>query len=72
MAINPLDSSSNYVSQVQPQPQTRTERVQEQENDRDRDDARQTTAAQLQAQVAPKPTVNTQGQTVGSVINVQA
>ncbi|MHB1115349.1 hypothetical protein [Sideroxydans sp.] len=67
MAINPVDSSSNYVSQVQPQPQPREER----EAVKDRDDAAKVTAATQEAQ-APKPTVNTQGQTVGSVINVQA
>jgi len=66
MAINPVDSSSNYVSQVQPQPQPRDER----EAVKDRDDAAKAAAAQ--ATQAPKPTVNTQGQTVGSVINVQA
>lgn len=65
MAINPLDSSSNYVSQVQPQPLTRDER----ESMKDKDDAAKAVAA---AQAAPKPTVNTQGQTVGSILNVQA
>lgn len=66
MAINPVDSSSNYVSQVQPQPQTRDER----EAVKDQDNAAKAAAAQAAQQ--PKPTVNTQGQTVGSVINVQA
>ncbi len=66
MAINPVDSSSNYVSQVQPQPQTRDER----EAIKDQDNAAKAAAAQ--ATQAAKPTVNTQGQTVGSVINVQA
>lgn len=65
MAINPVDSSSNYVSAVQPQPQSRDERV----AIKDRDDAAQAAA---QAAQAVKPTVNTQGQTVGAVINVQA
>lgn len=66
MAINPLDSSSNYISQVQPQPQGRDER----EAVKDRDNGVQAAAA---AQPVPaKPTVNTQGQTVGSIINVQA
>lgn len=67
MAINPLDSSSNYVSQVQPQPLTRDER----ESMKDKDDAAKAATA-VQAQAAPKPTVNTQGQTVGSILNVQA
>ncbi len=67
MAINPVDSSSNYVSPVQPQPQSRDER----EAVKDLDDAAKAAAA-AQATQAPKPTVNTQGQTVGSVINVQA
>jgi len=68
MAIDPVNSGSNYVSQVQPQPQTHSERVAEQENDKDRDDASKAAAAQS----ISKPTVNTQGQTVGSVINVKA
>ncbi len=69
MAINPVDSSSNYVSQVQPQPQTRDER----EVAKDQDNGVKAAAAQAaQAAQAQKPTVNTQGQTVGSVINVQA
>jgi hypothetical protein len=66
MAINPVDSSSNYVSQVQPQPQSRDER----EAVKEQDNAAKVAAAQ--ATQEPKPTVNTQGQTVGSVINVQA
>ncbi|MBU0688101.1 MAG: hypothetical protein KJ850_11190 [Gammaproteobacteria bacterium] len=66
MAINPVDSSSNYVSQVQPQPQSREER----EVVKEQDIAAKAVAAQ--ATQEPKPTVNTQGQTVGSVINVQA
>lgn len=68
MAINPVDSSSNYVSQVQPQPQPRDER----EALKVRDDAAAKAAAAAQVAETPKPTVNTQGQTVGSVINVQA
>lgn len=67
MAINPVDSSSNYISQVQPQPQSRDER----EAIKDQDNAAKAVAASQNAQ-EPKPTVNTQGQTVGSVINVQA
>lgn len=67
MAINPVDSSSNYVSQVQPQPQSRDER----EAVKVQDNAAKAVVATQTAQ-EPKPTVNTQGQTVGSVINVQA
>lgn len=67
MAINPVDSSSNYVSQVQPQPQSREER----EVVKEQDNAAKAVAVAQTAQ-EPKPTVNTQGQTVGSVINVQA
>jgi hypothetical protein len=67
MAVNSV-TSSNYVSQVQPQPQPNAERVGEKENDGDRDDGSKAAAVQN----APKPTVNTQGQTIGSVINVKA
>ena len=69
MAVNPLNSGNNYVSQVQPQPQTQAERVVEKENDKDRDDARKAAAA---TSVPIQPTVNTIGQKVGSVINVKA
>ncbi|TNC99121.1 MAG: hypothetical protein FD121_359 [Gallionellaceae bacterium] len=69
MAVNSINSGSNYVSQVQPQPQTHAERVTEKENDKGRDDVAKVVAAQ---QDAPKPTVNTQGQTVGSVISIKA
>ncbi len=72
MAINQVNSASNYVSQVQPQPQSHAERVAERENDNDKDDAAKAAAAQQAAQAEPKQTVNTQGQTVGSVINVKA
>ena len=68
MAIDPVNSGSNYASQVQPQPQTHAERVAEKENDRDRDDA----AKAAVVENASKPTVNTQGQTVGAIINVKA
>ncbi len=69
MAVAGVNSGSNYVSQVQPQPQTYVERVKEKPNDNDRDNVTKVVAAQ---QEAPKPTVNTQGQTVGSVISVKA
>lgn len=67
MAINPVNSGSNYVSQVQPQPQAYAERVAERENDKNSEEARRAAAAE-----APKPTVNSQGQTVGRVVDTQA
>ncbi len=69
MAVAGVNSGNNYVSQVQPQPQTYVERAKEKPNDNERDNVAKVVAAQ---QEAPKPTVNTQGQTVGSVINVKA
>lgn len=69
MAINTVTSGNNYVSQVQPQPQTHSERVSEKERDADRDDKRAAVAA---VNAAPKPSVNTNGQTVGALINVKA
>lgn len=69
MAINQVNSASNYVSQVQPQPQSATDRAAaEKEAQRVRDEA----AKAAPAQPEPKQTVNSQGQTVGSVINVKA
>ncbi len=68
MAVNSVNSGSNYVSQVQPQPQTHAERVAEKENGKDRDDSNKALAVQN----APKLTVSTEGQTVGSIINVKA
>ena len=68
MTVNPLNSGSNYVSPVQPQPQTQVERVAEKEKDKDSDDAKKAAAA---TSVPVQPTVNTNGQKVGSVINVK-
>lgn len=69
MAVNQVNSASNYVSQVQPQPQSPAERMAaEKESERTREEAAKTAAAEN----APKQTVNTQGQTVGAVINVKA
>lgn len=68
MAINPVNSGSNYVSQVQPQPQAYAERVAERENDKNSEEARRAAAVAE----ASKPTVNSQGQTVGQVVNTQA
>jgi hypothetical protein len=69
MAVNPVNSGSNYVSQVQPQPQSQAERAAEVQKDKDRDDAKKATAT---TSVPVQPTVNTNGQKVGSVINVKA
>lgn len=69
MAISSVTSGYNNVV-ADAQAQARTPRVREVENDGDRDDKR-AKAAQVAAQPA-QPTVNTLGQTVGSVINVQA
>ena len=66
MPVNPVNSSSNYVSVVQPQPQSHAERVAETKNDADRDDASKAVNDQN------KPTVNTNGQTIGLVINIKA
>ena len=70
MDINSLASGLHYVSQTQPQPQTHTEqRVAEKQKDNDRDDAIRAAAV---SDVQAKPTVNTSGQTVGTLINIQA
>ncbi len=70
MDISSVGSARNYVSQTQPQPQTHTElRVAEKQKDNDKDDAIRAAAV---SDVQVKPTVNTSGQTVGSIINIQA
>jgi hypothetical protein len=69
MTVNPLNAGNNYVSQVQPQPQSQVERAAEAENDKDSDDAKKAAAA---TSVPVQPTVNTNGQKVGQVINVKA
>ncbi len=74
MAVNPVSSGSNYVSQVQPQPQTYAERTAEKQQV----ESQNTAAAQQSATeaatrpTAPPPTVNTSGQEVGTIINVKA
>ncbi|MFZ2161485.1 MAG: hypothetical protein WAW02_04640 [Sideroxyarcus sp.] len=68
MTVNPLSAGNNYVSQVQPQPQTQVDRVAEQENEKKREEAKKAAATS----VPIEPTVNTNGQKVGSVINVKA
>lgn len=68
MAINSVNSNNNYVSQVQPQPQTYAERTAEKKgNDRVRNDVSKAAVVKEQP-----PTVNTNGQTVGTIINVKA
>lgn len=61
MTVNPVNSGSNYVSQVQPQPQSQADRLAEEE-------AKKKAAA---ASVPVQPSVNTSGQK-GSIINVKA
>ena len=68
MAVNSVGSGGSYVSQVQPQPQTYNERVAEKEGVKSRDDAKKAAAVTS----APKPTVNTEGQTVGAIISTKA
>jgi len=70
MAVNPTNLASNYVSQAQPQPQSHAERVVEKEK-------LQSVQQQQKPETAPaeaalKPTVNTEGQSVGNVINERA
>lgn len=74
MATNPVSTASNYVSQVQPQPQTRSERVNEEKvKEQQRSAAPDDSAnAAKAAEEALKQSVNTNGQTVGSIINVKA
>lgn len=70
MDISSVGSARNYVSQTQPQPQTHTElRVAEKQKDNDKDDA---VKAAVVADTQHKATVNTSGQTIGALINVQA
>lgn len=70
MDISATASGRNYVSQTQPQPQTHTEqRVVEKQRDNDKDDA---IKAAVVADTQHTATVNTSGQTIGSIINVKA
>lgn len=69
MAVNPVNSGSNYVSQVQPKPQSYAERTVEKDGDKAREEASKAAAART---TAPPPTVNTSGQTVGAILNVKA
>ena len=67
MAIGSVSSSVNTSAAVQVRGSEET-RKNEVENDGDKDDG----ASGAAAQAAQRPTVNTSGQTIGSVINVQA
>jgi hypothetical protein len=62
--VNPVNSGSNYVSKVQPQPQPAAERIAEKEK------AKPTAIPATNVPV--QPTVNTNGQKVGAIINVKA
>jgi hypothetical protein len=69
MAINPLNSGSNYVSQVQPQPQSQAERAAvEKANEQAREEAKKTAATGVPVQ----PSANAEPKKVGSVIDVKA
>lgn len=68
MAVNSVNSGTNYVSQVQPQPQTPAERATEKVKEKTRTDVQKPEAPNIPIQ----PTVNTNGQQVGAVINVKA
>jgi hypothetical protein len=70
MTVNPVNSSSgnNTVSLVQPQPQTQAERAAEIESKKNSDEAQKAAAESAK----PQATVNTNGQTVGAIINVKA
>ena len=70
MAISPVSSNVNTATAVQPQ--TQPVRAKEAENDKDKDDGASKAVAQNAAQAAPRPTVNTSGQVIGSVVNTQA
>jgi hypothetical protein len=66
MSVSSVSSNTNAATAVQPQRQP--ERANEVENDGDKDD----NASKAIAQTAPRPTVNTNGETVGSIVNTQA
>lgn len=68
MSVNSVNASNAYVSQVQPQPQTHAERVVEKENAK----VIQLANKEPAIKVEQPPTVNTQGQTVGTILNVKA
>lgn len=66
-----ISSAASSVRNTPPvQPQTPPVRTKEVENDGDKDDSATKLAAATQA--AQRPTVNTSGQVVGSIVNTQA
>ena len=67
MAISSVSSNVNTAAAVQAQSQTA--RAKEVENDNDKDDGASSAAA---TQAAPRPTVNTSGQVIGSIVDTQA
>ena len=67
MTISAISPSVNQPAAVQPLKQTASAQVAG--NDKDKDDGASQAAA---VQAAPRPTVNTSGQVVGSHINTQA
>lgn len=69
MAITPVNSGSNYVSQVQPQPQSQAERmVADKESEKAREEAKKAAATSVPVQ----PTASAEPKKVGSVIDVKA
>ena len=66
MEISSVSSSIPNVAAAQTQSQLA--RVKEVENDKDKDDG----ASKQVAQAAPRASVNTNGQVVGSIVNTQA
>lgn len=68
MSVNSVNASNAYVSQVQPQPQTHAQRVVEKENAKGTD----VTNKEHAIKVELHPTVNAQGNTVGTILNVEA
>lgn len=70
MAVNPVNSGSNYVSQVQPQPQSPAERAAELAREKEKSQEAANKSAAVNT--PPKPTVNTSGQTVSTVVDVKA
>ena len=72
MPVSPANLANNYVSQVQPQPQSHAERVVEKEKVEAAKQPEQKQAEAAPAEAALRPTVNTEGQAVGNVINERA
>jgi len=70
MQINSVSSAVNTVASIQSQ--TQTTRATEVENDKDKDDVSAKAAAQTAQAAQQRPTVNTSGESIGSLINIQA